>query len=76
MKLDDPSQQIAEDGDCEVTLVTLAVTGDPSAGLYLSFGSPELMQVFLRRVRGMPHDSSELAALPPGPANGQAPARV
>ena len=49
---------MTEDGDCEVTL---AVTGDHSAGLYLSFGSSELMQVFLRRIRGMPHDSSELA---------------
>ena len=60
LKLDDPSQQITEDGDCEVTL---AVTGDHSAGLFLSFGSSDLMQVFMRRVRGVPHDGSELAAL-------------
>ena len=60
VELDTPSQQITEDGDCEVVL---AVTGEHSAGVFLSFGSSDLMQVFMRRVRGVPHDGSELAAL-------------
>ena len=60
VELDTPSQQITGDGDCEVVL---AVTGEHSAGVFLSFGSSDLMQVFMRRVRGVAHDSSELAAL-------------
>ena len=60
MELDKPSQQITEDGDCEVVL---AVTGDHPFCLFLSFGSSDLRQVFMRRVRGVAHDNSELAAL-------------
>ena len=60
--LDDPSEQIAEVGrDCAVAI---AVYGKrASAGVFLSFGSPELLEVFMRRIRGGPHDNSEFAAL-------------
>ena len=58
-ELEKAAQQIAEVGECAVAL---SVTGDQPAGVYLSFGSAQLQQVFLRRVRGEPHDSSELTA--------------
>ena len=62
LMLDDPSEKIAEVGrDCAVAI---AVSGErASAGIYLSFGSPELLHVFMRRIRGEPHDNSELATL-------------